>query len=98
MITTRTVILLDPTAEEEPTGLPHQARLRTLEGMRVGLLDNNHPNVDVYLAEAERLLKEDYGVAEVIYLRKVNASARAAPSLLHELVTRADAIVHAVAD
>jgi hypothetical protein len=98
MVGPRVILLLDPTAEDEPEQSALTSRLSSLQGKRVGLLDNTHRNVDIYMEEAERILKEEYGVAEVVYLRKANANSAAAPAILKEMVSRADAVVHAVAD
>jgi hypothetical protein len=98
MLATAEVVLLDPTAEDEPEETPLTPRLSSLAGIKIGLLDNTHRNVDIYMEEAERILREEYGVAEVVYLRKANANSAAPPAVLQEMVSRADAVVHAVAD
>jgi hypothetical protein len=98
VVATGTVLLLDPTAEDEPEASALVPRLASLHGKRVGLLDNTHRNVNVYLEEAERILKDEYGVAEIISRRKANANSAAAPAILSEMVARTDAVVHAVAD
>ncbi len=98
VVATGQIVLLDPTAEDEPEQSALVPRLPSLEGRRIGLLDNTHRNVDVYIDEVGRILKEEYGVAEIVYLRKANANSAAAASILKEMVSRADAVIHAVAD
>ena len=98
MVLANGVMLLDPTAENIPEEHGLNTRLATLKGTKVGLLDNTHRNVDIYLEEAERILKRDYGVSEVVHSRKANANSAAAPSILEEMVNKVDAVIHAVAD
>jgi hypothetical protein len=49
-------ILLDPTAERSPAHRPLAARLETLDGVTVGLLDISKPRGDIFLDRLEELL------------------------------------------
>jgi hypothetical protein len=57
---TRTITVLDPTAEPRPTEVRLAPRLTTLDGVRLGLLDNSKPNADRILERIEERLSQQY--------------------------------------
>ena len=89
--------LLNPTAEVEAEAASMAAGLPSLEGRRVGLLDNGKVQVGRFYDHLEAMLREEYGVAEVVRRRKADASRPVPPPLLAEL-SACDAIVSAVGD
>src|SRR5439155_1215013 len=66
--------LLDPTAEVTTRAIAYVDRPATLEGKRVGLIDNTKFNSDRLLEKIGAILKSEYGVAETRMFRKHNAS------------------------
>lgn len=89
-------VLLDPTGERAPATRERVARLDTLEGKTVGLLDISKPRGDVFLDTLEARLR-DRG-AEVLRFRKPTFTKPAPVDLRHEIATRCDAVVEALAD
>ncbi len=89
-------VLLDPTAERAPTRRERPARLASLEGRTVGLLDISKPRGDVFLNRIEQRLKER-GV-RVERFAKPTFAKPAPVDLRHEIATRCDAVVEALAD
>ena len=89
--------ILNPTAEIEAEPASMAAGLLSLEGRRVGLLDNGKVQVGRFYDHLEALLREEYGVAEVVRRRKADPSRPVPPPLLAEL-SACDAIVSAVGD
>ena len=91
-------VLLHPAAENlaERHGLA--PRLPGLDGITLGLIDNRKRNSNVYLEELGRVLREDYGVAELVSFRKASQSMPTPPEVLDDMAVRCDAIIHAVAD
>jgi hypothetical protein len=89
--------ILDPTldSEAEQTGLA--LALPSLEGRKIGLLDNNKHKVSDLLDAIETILREEYGVREVVRLRKSDPS-RPAPPDVAALFAQVDALVSAVGD
>ena len=73
-------------------------RLGTLEGAHVGLIDNAKHNAEETLREVAALLERRYGVGQISYYRKSNASVPTPPDVLRDLAGKCDAIVHGVAD
>jgi hypothetical protein len=91
------ITVLDPTpgASPEPAGMA--APLASLEGARVGLLDNGKFNVARFLDHVEQILRTEHGVREVVRRRKLNQNAPVTAALLADLVT-CDAVLSAVGD
>jgi hypothetical protein len=92
-----TLVVLNPTPDAPPATLPMAAALDSLDGRSVALLDNGKFNVAPFLDAVEAILKEQYGVREVVRRRKANQNAPAPTSLIAELAT-ADAVISAVGD
>ena len=90
--------LLDPTAEVTAQGIAYVDRPASLEGKRVGLIDNTKFNSDRLLEKIGAILKADYGVAETRMFRKHNASVPAHEEIIVELRRGFDAMVAGVGD
>jgi hypothetical protein len=89
-------VLLDPTDERSPAIRERVARLDTLEGKTVGLLDISKPRGDLFLDPIEARLR-DRG-AEVLRFVKPTFTKPAPADLRHEIATRCDAVIEALAD
>lgn len=88
--------LLDPTAERSPVGRPTAARLDSLEGKVIGLLDIRKARGDVFLDRlAERLAERG---AEVRRFAKPTFTKPAPADLRHELAVACHGVVEALAD
>jgi len=75
--------------------LPQFADLR---GKVVGLLDNSKPNADKLEERLAELLKERFGVADVITRRKITAQQGAPKEYLDELAAQADFVLSGLGD
>ena len=89
--------VLDPTAEDDAVATTHAARLTSLRGRTVGLLDNGKIRVRELLDNMEDILRAEHGVARVIRLKKPDAS-RPAPADVVVEMKAVDAIISAVGD
>jgi hypothetical protein len=78
------VTVLDPSFDEaaEPFVLP--ARPLTLAGATVGIISNGKANTRPFFDHLARLLREEWGVAEVVLRTKSNYSAPAEQDLIDE--------------
>jgi hypothetical protein len=90
--------LLDPTAEVTAQGIAYVDRPASLEGKRVGLIDNTKFNSDRLLEKIGAILKAEYGVAETRTFRKHNASVPAHEEIIVELRRGFDAMIAGVGD
>jgi hypothetical protein len=91
------VRVLDPTIEEATVTTPSTARLASLEGRTVGLLDNGKIRVHELLNHMEEMLRSQYGVAQVLRFKKPDASRPAPPEVVADMKQCA-AIISAVGD
>jgi hypothetical protein len=81
-------------AASKKTGLAPR-RHDALDGLRIGLLDNNKPNADKFLEFIGELLKSRHGEIELIFKRKMS---RTEAEFLPELIARCDVVINAFAD
>ena len=89
--------VFDPTDEDGVAVNPGAARLTSLEGCTIGLLDNSKIHVRELLDHVEEILRAQYGVAQVVRFRKPDAS-RPAPSEVLADMQRCAAVISAVGD
>ena len=89
-------VLLDPTSERQPAARALTARPESLAGLTVGLLDISKSRGDVVVEELEALLAAD-GVRTLRY-RKPTFARPAPVDLRHEIATRCEVVIEALAD
>lgn len=87
---------LDPTGELAPAGRPRAPRLEGLAGRTVAVLDISKARGDVFCDRLAELLAERG--ARVERFRKPTFAKVAPVDLRHEIATRCDAVVEALAD
>lgn len=89
-------VLLDPTSETRPVTRERVARPATLAGRTVGLLDIAKARGDVFLDRIEEHLTAQ-GL-RVERFRKPTFTKPAPIDLRHEISTRCDVVIEALAD
>jgi hypothetical protein len=80
-----TLRVFDPTHEERAAGGELAARLSSLEGKTVGFISNGKEGTKRYFAHLERMLRDDLGVADVIWRTKSNYSAPAEAYIVDDI-------------
>jgi hypothetical protein len=65
---------------------------RDWTGRTVGFLDNTKPNFDRLVAGIADVLRERYGVREVVHRKKANAATPAAPEIVAALAKECDVV------
>jgi hypothetical protein len=90
------ITVVNPTAARavKQTELAHR-KYRSLNHRRIGLLDNNKPNADKFLAYVGEFLKQRYDSVELIAKRKMS---RTEADCLQELSDRCDLVINAFGD
>ena len=89
--------VLDPTNETAPP-LGHLApRLASLAGKTVGFISNGKEGTQGFFAHLDRMLREEFGVADVIRRVKSNYSAPADADIVDE-IRRWQAVVTGIGD
>ncbi len=91
-----TTVLLDPTSERSPAMRPLGARLDSLDGLTVGLLDISKPRGDVFLNQLELRLNER-GITTKRY-RKPTYTKPAPVDLRQQISVECQAVIEALAD
>jgi hypothetical protein len=89
--------VLDPTRDTAPAKVGATTRLTSLAGRTIGLLDNGKTNVRPLLDHMKRMLRSQYGVRDVVRLRKPDFS-RPAPAPVLAAMQGCDAVISAVGD
>ena len=70
----------------------------TLDGLVLGLLDNNKWNAQKLLRQLEVELRARYKLKDVITLRKPYFSRPAFPEMIEQMTMGADVVITALAD
>ena len=92
-----TMRVLDPTNEATAAGGRPAERLSSLHGKTVGFISNGKEGTKGYFAHLERMLREEFGVADVVWRTKSNYSAPADRYIVDE-ISRWHAVVTGVGD
>jgi hypothetical protein len=92
-----TLKVLDPRLSAEGEAARLAAPLASLDGARVGLLDNAKIGTARFYDHLEAILRTRFGVREVIRRRKPDSSRPAPTDMMGEL-SAADAIVSGIGD
>tara|TARA_B100001013_G_scaffold237443_1_gene146216 strand:- start:124 stop:408 length:285 start_codon:yes stop_codon:yes gene_type:complete len=91
-------LLLDPTSQPEQQNKAFAVRLDTLSDKTIGLLDINKAKGVFFLDRLEEILREQYGVKEVLRRTKLTPGRPAADAIQHELQEKCDAVIEALSD
>jgi hypothetical protein len=77
--------VLDPTHEMKAAGSQPAPRPASLAGKTVGLISNGKEGTKGYFAQLDRMLRDELGVANVIWRTKSNYSAPADQHIVDEI-------------
>jgi hypothetical protein len=89
--------VLDPTNESVPPLGQRAPRLASLAGKTVGIISNGKEGTARFFNSLDRLLRDQFDVAEVVRRTKSNYSAPADPDIVDEL-RRWQAVVTGIGD
>jgi hypothetical protein len=91
------VTLIHPGNENVPQAATPPARLGSLAGKTIGLLDISKSGGSFFLDRLEKILYERHGVADVVRARKPTFTKTAPPQVIEQLRTL-DAVIEGLAD
>jgi len=80
-----TIRVLDPSNERQVVGGQLAARTPSLQGKTVGFISNGKEGTKGYFTHLERMLREEFGVAQVLWRTKSNYSAPADAHIVDEI-------------
>ena len=89
--------VLEPSHEQQYGGSSPPSRLSTLEGAVIGVISNGKENTVPFFDRVESILRDSYGVSEVVRRTKRNYSAPAEADLMAEAIGW-DAVLSGVGD
>ena len=89
--------LVNPMNETMVKAATPPARLESLAGKRIGLLDISKPGGSFFLDRLEKIFRERYQAAEIVRARKPTFSKNAPDAVIEEL-RKTDAVVEGLAD
>ena len=92
------MLLVNPMNESVVAAAAPPARLDTLAGKTIALLDISKPGGSVFLDKLQRTLIDRYGVAKIIRETKPTFTKPAPAELIERLAAEADAVIEALAD
>jgi hypothetical protein len=92
-----TLRVLDPTHEKKVSGARPAPRPASLEAKTVGFISNGKEGTKGFFVQVERMLREELGVAHVVWRTKSNYSAPAEANIVDE-IRRWQAVVTGVGD
>ena len=90
--------ILDPTMEAVPRPATYVPRPASLQGKRVGLIENTKFNSDNLLVKIGNILINEYGASSAKMWRKKNASVPAHEEVIEEVRKTCDVVVAGVGD
>jgi len=89
--------VLDPSNETKAAGTKPAPRPGSLAGKTVGFISNGKEGTKGYFVHLDRMLRQELGVAEVVWRTKSNYSAPADRHIVDE-IARWQAVVTGVGD
>lgn len=90
--------VLDPSGGPVAASLSLAPRLESLDGLVIGLLDNDKPKADKLLLKVKGILEQRYRFADVIMHRKPTTTRPAPEEIIDDLAKRCHLVITAVGD
>src|SRR5260221_3613407 len=92
------VLVFDPRGIVESANVPIAARPKTLDGLRLAILDNSKWNANKILRASTAALEKAVKFGQVNYYVKQSFSKDAAPELIAEIAANNDLVLTAIGD
>lgn len=92
------VQILDPTTEVKGRRIAYALRPKSLNGLRVGLIDNTKHNSDQLLMRIAGILEREHGTKSHVIRRKTSSGAAPHAAIIEEYKASCDVIVAGVGD
>ena len=91
------VTLIHPGNEATPQAAAPPARLKSLAGKKIALLDISKPGGSFFLDRLQEILRTRYGATEILRTRKPTYTKNAPQAVMDQL-RGMDAVIEALAD
>jgi hypothetical protein len=93
-----TVQIFDPTTEVTGRTIAYARRPKSLNGLRIGLVDNTKHNSEQLLLRIAGILEREHGAKSHIIRKKKSAGAAPHAEIIEEYKANCDVIVAGVGD
>ena len=90
--------VFDPTTSAEEKGIKFVPRPKSLQDLRIGLVDNTKYNSDKLLIKIADILEKEHGAKNHIIRRKQNAGVPVHEEVINELASDCDVVIAGVGD
>ena len=90
--------IFDPTTPAKVEKIDFAPRPKSLNNLRLGLVDNAKFNSDKLLIKIAMILENDYGAKSHIIRRKHNASVPAHDEIINEFASHCDVVIAGIGD
>ena len=90
--------VFDPTTKTKEKEIIYGSRPKSLQQVRIGLVDNTKYNSDKLLIKIATLLEKDYGAKSHIIRKKQKAGVPAHEAILSEYKANCDVVIAGIGD
>jgi hypothetical protein len=90
--------VFDPTTRPKEQALRYAPRPDSLQGKKVGLVENTKYNSDKLLLKIGKILEEEYGVKGMLLRRKRSSGVPAHEEIIRDIKTECDVVIAGVGD
>ena len=90
--------IFDPTNDVKGRRINYAPRPKTLEGVRIGLVDNTKHNSDQLLLRIADILEKEHGAKAHVIQRKTSSGAAPHAAIVEEYKAGVDVVVAGVGD
>ena len=90
--------ILDPTTEVKGRRMEFVQRPKSIEGLRIGLVDNTKHNSDQLLLRIANILEKEHGAKAHVIRRKKSSGAAPHAEIIEEYKANCDVVVAGVGD
>ena len=90
--------ILDPTTEVKGRRMEFVPRPKSIEGLRIGLVDNTKHNSDAILLRIAKILEDKHGAKAHVIRKKKSSGAAPHAEIIEEYKASCDIIVAGVGD
>jgi hypothetical protein len=90
--------LMDPTSGPEAAEVKLAPRPKSLQGLRVGLIENTKFNSKTLLLKVAQRLEQRHGMTVTLLNRKKSASHEVDPSAVQEFKAKSDFVISGIGD
>ncbi len=90
--------VFDPTTTPKEQTLRYAPRPTSLQGKKLGLVENTKHNSDKLLLKIGKILQEEYGVQGLLLRRKHSSGVPAHEEIIRDILAECDVVIAGVGD